>query len=148
LDLELVTKYAPSIVNGIITCLSSAFRYFVDRGWVESSPCRGVRVLEEPRDAYNWIRTKDEITKLLMACGDDLRDLAATAVLTGMRLDETRHLHRADVDIARRLITVQRGRQGTVKSGKIRHVPILDALLPANRRRKLHNHRRIGPRCA
>jgi integrase len=51
-------------------------------------------------------------------------------VCTGLRLDELLHLHWSDVDLERRLITVYRGRQGTVKSGKQRHVPILDTLLP------------------
>lgn len=59
-----------------------------------------------------------------------IRELATLALATGMRLDETTHLHCADVDIERRLITVHRGWQGTVKSGRVRRVPILDSVLP------------------
>ena len=58
-----------------------------------------------------------------------------------MRLDELLHLHHADVDLERRLITVHRGRQGTVKSGKVRAVPILDVVLDMLKKRAL---RRAG----
>jgi integrase len=55
----------------------------------------------------------------------------------GLRLDEVLHLQWADVDIERRLIAVHRGRKRTVKSGKARRVPILNALLPVLRERAL-----------
>jgi integrase len=67
--------------------------------------------------------------------------MVAIAVGTCMRLDEMLHLAWDDVDLESRLITIQRGRQGAVKGGRIRHVPILDSLLPVLRQRAL---RRAG----
>jgi len=58
-----------------------------------------------------------------------------------MRFDELLHVQWADVDLRRRLITVHRGRQGRVKSGKLRHVPILDSVLGVLQARAL---RRAG----
>lgn len=127
---ELSTRFAPATVNGALIALSSAFTYFAKRGWVAKNPARGVEHIETPDRAYEWVRTREDITKLLLECPRGIREIATVAVCTGLRLDELLHLHWSDVDLERRLITVHRGRQGTVKSGKQRHVPILDTLLP------------------
>lgn len=128
-------RLAPATVNGNLTCLSSACSYFVDRGWIDRNPCHGVEAIENPTTSYNWIRTREEMSRLLVACAGDLRDMVAVSLGTGLRLDEMLHLQWADVDVSRRLLTVHRGRKGTVKSGKVRHVPILDAVLPLLRDR-------------
>jgi integrase len=128
---DMATRFAPNTVNGNLTCLSSAFSYFVDQEWVETNPCHGVAQIEGKDSAiFTWIRTREEITKLLVECPKGIRELVTVAVCTGMRLDEIVHLRWADIDLERRLIAVHRGRHGTTKSGKARHVPILDALLP------------------
>lgn len=138
---DLVAKYAASTVNSALACLSAALSDFVDRGWIPSNPCHGVRQVEVKDRAYNWIKTRPELERLLLACSDELRDMVAVAIGTGLRLDELLHLRWDDVDLANRLLTVQRGRQGTVKGGRIRHVPILDSVLPVLQRKAL---RRAG----
>lgn len=127
---DMATRLAPTTVNGTLTCLSSAFSYFVDRQWLDTNPCHGVKHVESPDRVYTWIQTKEEITKLLLECPRGIREIATLAIGTGMRLDELLHLQHADVSIERRLITVHRGRQGPTKSGKARRVPILDSVLP------------------
>lgn len=125
------TRFAATTVNGNLTCLSSAFSYFVDREWVEINPCRGVSRIEEKDAAiYTWIWSREEITKLLIECPKGIREIVTLAVGTGMRLDELVHLQWGDIDLDRRLIAVHRGRHGTTKSGKARYIPILDTLLP------------------
>lgn len=126
---EQAERFAPATVNGNLITLSSAFTYFRKRQWVSVNPCHGVERVEDPERAYNWIHTRDEITRLLLACADELRDMVAVAVGTGLRFDELLHLQWSDVSLERRRITVHRGRQGTVKSGKLRVVPILDSVL-------------------
>lgn len=134
---EVATDYAPTTVNSALTCLSSAFSYFVDRGWIPTNPCRGVSRLEVCERSYNWLKTRGELERLLGVCPDELRDMIAFAVGTGVRIDEQLHLQWVDIDLERRLITVQRGEQGTVKGGRIRYVPILDAVLPMLKARGL-----------
>lgn len=126
---DLAERFAPATVNGTLVCLSSAMSYFKKRGWIAANPCLGVEPVEDPDHSYNWIRTREEMTRLLLACADELRDMVAMALGTGLRFDELLHLQWADVDLQRRLLTIHRGRQGTVKSGKLRHVPILDSVL-------------------
>jgi integrase len=136
---DLAVHYAPATVKGALTCLSAAFTYFKKRGWVISNPCHGVRSVENPERAYNWIETHAEVARLLAACGPTLLPIVAVALLTGMRIDEILHLQWADVDLPRRVIAVHRGRQGTAKSGRLRRLPILDALLPVLREWRLQS---------
>jgi integrase len=134
---EQTIRLAPATINGNLTCLSSACSYFVKRGWLDKNPCHNVERIERPEGVYRWIQTREEITRLLMSCPGDLRDIIATLLGTGMRIDEALHLQWADVDIERRLIAVHRGRKGTVKSGKARRIPILDNVLAMLRQRAL-----------
>lgn len=134
---DIATRLAPTTVNGCITCLSSALSYFVDRGWIELNPCQGVSHVEVPERPYTWIQSKEEITRMLVQCPGDVRDVCALALGSGLRLDELLHLHWTDVDLERRLIHVHRGKQGAAKSGKVRRVPILDCVLPMLRERAL-----------
>lgn len=126
---EHASKLSVSSVNGSLTCLSSAMSYFVEQEWIDKNPCHGIERAKSRR-VYEWIKTKPEITKLLLECPKGIRELTTLALGTGMRLDELIHLQWVDIDIPNRLITVHRGRQGTTKSGEPRHVPILDTFLP------------------
>jgi integrase len=129
--------YKATTINSALGCLSSLFSWLVDQEIVASNPCHGVAALETKQRAYNWIKTRGELEKLLGACSPELRDMIAVAVGTGVRIDELLHLQWVDIDLGARLITVQRGRQGTPKSGKVRHIPILDSVLPVLRQRAL-----------
>lgn len=125
---SMVGKYGPGTINSALGCLSSFYSDLVDDGKLEDNPCHGVNRLEVPDREYLWIRTVAEIEQLIRFCTAPMRDLVAVAVGTGMRIDELLHLQWVDVDLERRLITVQRGRKGTPKYG-MRHVPILDSVL-------------------
>lgn len=130
---DLARRFSAATVNGALTCLSSAFTDFVDRGWVTANPARGVKRVRAGEAVYSWISSREDITKLLVECPRGIRELAAWALGSGLRISELTHLRWADVDIERRLIAVHRGRQGTTKSGRVRHIPILDSLLPLAR---------------
>lgn len=56
--------------------------------------------------------------------------LYASAIYTGMRQGELAGLKWSDIDLERRIITVQRSFTGPTKSGSPRYVPVLTALLP------------------
>ncbi len=134
---DLATSKAPATVNGALTCLASAFSYFVKRRWIDKNPCHGVERIERPMRDYRWIQTREEITRLLVQCPGDVRDIVALMLGSGLRVDEVLCLEHSDLELDRRLIVVQRGSKGTVKSGKVRRVPVLDAVLPMLRERAL-----------
>jgi integrase len=127
---KLIGKVAATSINAAITTLSSACRWFVEQHWIGDNPCRGVKRLPKPPRSYLWIRTRAEFERVLSNLGGEFRDMAAVAVGTMLRIDEMLHLQWDDVDLENRLITVQRGRKGPPKNGRIRHVPILDSVLP------------------
>ena len=127
------TTSSPPTANASFIALSSACSWFAARDWIRVNPCLGVKKLKVLERHYEWIKTREEMTKLIGACGDNLRDLVTMALGTGMRIDELLHLQWPDFDIERRLITIHRGKQGTTKSGKARHVPVLDVLVPVVR---------------
>ena len=139
---DLSTRYAPTSINSALGCLSSAFAYFVEQKWIGVNPCHGVKQADVPDRAYNWIKTRPELERLLLASSDDLRDMIAISIGTAMRIGELLSLQWDDIDLAGRLITIQRGGPGRLpKNGKIRHVPILDSVLPVLQQRAL---RRAG----
>ncbi|MFN0248112.1 MAG: tyrosine-type recombinase/integrase [Kofleriaceae bacterium] len=132
-----ITRYAPTTVNAALGCLSSACSWFVEQQWIPTNPCHGVEQAQVLPRSYGWIKTRGELERLLGTCPDELRDMIAFAVGTMVRLDEMLHMQWDDVDLEARLITVQRGRQGTPKNGHIRHVPLLDSVLPLLKRRAM-----------
>lgn len=134
---RLIGKAAVTSINAAVTTLSSACRWFIEQNWLAENPCRGVKRLPRPPRQYLWIHTRAEFERVLANLNPEFRDMTAIAVGTMLRLDELLHLQWDDVDLENRLITVQRGRKGPPKNGKIRHVPILDSVLPIFKRRAL-----------
>jgi len=128
---ELLTRYPASTVETTLRFFSGLLTWGRDRGLLVVNPVHGIKWPKIPERAYNWIRTKGEIAKLLAAANDEaLFTILGVAVISGARQDEILHLRWDDVDFDRRRITIHRGRQGTTKGGKVRHIPILDSLLP------------------
>lgn len=131
------SKLFGSTVNTLVLTLSSMFSWCIHQRWIERNPCHGFKHLVTKQKVYPWLQSGEQVTRLLAACPDVIRDLVAVLVGTGMRLDEGLHLYWDDVDLEHRLITVHRGRKGVTKSGKRRHVPIVDSLLPVLRAMRL-----------
>lgn len=131
------TQMSAANVNTLLGSLSSAFSWFVEQRWLERSPSRGVKQLVRPKKTFPWLQSSEQVTRLLAACPYRIVTIIAVLVGTGMRFDEALHLHWDDIDLEHRLITVQRGRKGMPKSGKGRHVPIMDDLLPVLREMRL-----------
>lgn len=119
-----------------LTLLVSMLRVAHELGWIERLPkIRKPRTPLFTRD-YRYLRTQEEVSSFLRAAkaeGELVFALYATAVYTGLRAGELAGLRRDDVDLGRRLITVQRSFDGPTKSGDVRYVPILDPLLPVLR---------------
>lgn len=129
---------SPKTVHNHLTLLISMLNLAVELGWLTKAPR-----IKKPRlvdQEYAWLRTTEDITALLVAARvepEGVMQLYAAAVYTGMRAGELLGLRWEDVDFDRRLITVQRSYAKPTKTGAIRHVPILDPLLPVLRAWKL-----------
>jgi len=130
---------AVNSVRAVLALLRSMLNLAVEHGWLAVAP--KVRLPRKPDLDYTWLRSETEIRSFLEAAAKDdypaLMQLYATAIYTGMRAGELLGLRWDDVDLERRLITVQRSYTNPTKSSRIRRVPILDPLLPLLRAWKL-----------
>lgn len=129
-------------VNNHLTLLVSMLNLARDLGWLDRVPrVRKPRVRIFTRD-YRYLRTDEEIQRFLRSAHEEtfkVYTLYATALYTGMRAGELAGLKWSDVDVNQRLIAVQRSFSGPTKAEDMRHVPVLDALLPTLRDWRLHN---------
>ncbi|MBK7074433.1 MAG: site-specific integrase [Myxococcales bacterium] len=129
-------------IHNHLTLLTSMLKLAVELGWLVKVP-----TIRKPRirlfdSDYSWLRTDDELRRFLVAAqgeGELVFSLYCTAVHTGLRAGELAGLRWEDLDFERRLITVQRSFAGPTKSGDVRHVPILDVLLPVLRAWRLRH---------
>ncbi|HWZ88539.1 MAG TPA: tyrosine-type recombinase/integrase [Polyangiaceae bacterium] len=130
---------AKTVANHL-TLLGTMLRLAVELGWLVEIP-----KIHKPRvhidtTAYRYLRTGDEIQRILRAAlleGSHVHALYSTAVYGGLRKGELAGLRWDDVNFERRLITVQRSFDGPCKSNRVRYVPILDALLTTLREWRL-----------
>lgn len=118
-------------IHNHLTLLISMLNLAKDLQWIsETPPIKKPKLIQGD---YSYLRTDEEVSRFLRAAsieGDAVVTLYATAIYSGMREGELAGLHWEDIDFERRLITVQRSFEGPTKSGRIRHVPLLDPLLP------------------
>jgi integrase len=118
-------------VKNYLTLLIAMLNQAVELGYLNTVPT--IKKPKVAQEDYSWLRTTDEIRKLLVAAEaerDGVMQLYAAAVYTGMRAGELAGLRWADVDFNRRLIAVQRSFDSPTKTGQIRHLPLLDPLVP------------------
>jgi integrase len=135
------THLSPKTINNHLTLLISMLRFAVDLGWLRTIPR-----IKKPRAGldtdYRYLQTTREVADFLQAAreaGEHVHVLYAMATYTGLRAGELAGLQWSDVDLDRRLITVRRSYHGPTKSGRVRHVPILDPLLPLLRTWRLRH---------
>jgi len=124
-------------LNNHLTLLIAMLNEARECGWLRETP-RIKKFKVSLCDAdYSWLRTTDEVARFLQAAKADKNPAAftlfASAIYTGMREGELAGLEWASVDFERRLITVKGSFDGPTKSGRIRHVPLLEPLVPVLR---------------
>ena len=121
-----------------LTLLISMLNLAVELGWLSHRP--RIRKPKLMRPTFAFIQTQADIDSFLSAArlqAPGIFELYTTAIYTGLRAGELCGLRWSDIDLDRRLITVQRSYETTTKTDEIRHVPILDPLLPVLRRWRL-----------
>lgn len=138
----IAAKTSPATANTVLIAFSSSLTYCVDTKRLVLNPAFDaiVEPFDVPRREFQWIQSRGDVTKLLVAAlgiSRDLHDFVAIAIGTGMRLGEILALQWSDVWLDRRLINVHRSTTGVTKSGKARRIPILDAALPVFQARKI-----------
>lgn len=121
---------APKTVHNLLVLYQSMLSYAQELGWLLVIPRVYKPKLVEGE--YKWLRSSGQVEKLLEAAMDEtpgVMETYAVAFYTGMRAGEILGLQWSDVDFDTRLITVARSYAEPTKNGRIRYVPIMDALV-------------------
>ncbi|MBC7540676.1 MAG: site-specific integrase [Bacteriovorax sp.] len=132
----------PKTLSNILTLLTTMLNVAFEIRWIEHVPkIRKPRFGMREKD-FKYLRTGDEIKRFLIAA--KLKDeiayyLYAFAIYTGCRAGECAGLEWSHINFERRLITVQKSFQNLTKNNEIKHIPILDPLLPLLREWRLKN---------
>ena len=125
-------------MRNYLMLLTSMLNLAEELGWLLKVPKVKKPVITEQE--YRWLKSREDLEAFLRAAREESEgvfELYAAAVFTGMRAGELLGLRWSEVDLDRRLITVLRSYDKPTKTGAIRHVPILDPLLPVLRAWKL-----------
>jgi integrase len=126
--------------------LLAILRLAHDLGWLSRVPKIAKPKVRLINQDYSYLRNDEEIRRFLEAAqqeGEMVHAFYATAVYTGLRAGELAALQWSDVDLEQRLITVHRSFDGPTKSSDVRHVPVLDVLLPVLRAWRLRHPGRL-----
>ncbi|MDP8222384.1 MAG: site-specific integrase [Candidatus Lernaella stagnicola] len=139
---------SPARINNTLGLLGSVLRYAIDLEILRALPT--IRQVKNHITEPTYLRTKEDVRAFLAAAHErspEVFALYATAIYSGMRARELFGLRWSDVDFPTHLITVaRRYDKATTKSGKVRHIPILDVLTPILKAWRLQNpHRLVFP---
>jgi integrase len=123
---EIVDRPAPAMANKALNVLRRFFGWALERGYVESSPCTGIRPpgREVSRDR---VLTNDELVEVWLAAGEvgyPFGPFARLLILTAQRRGEAASMRWRDLDLTVGLWTLPKE---TVKSGRIHDVPLAPA---------------------
>lgn len=136
-------------VNRELAVLKALFNRCREWGIHEGeNPVRQVKPVKEPQGRLRYLEPEEE-GKLLAAADEPLRTMVLVGIHAGLRLrSEALTLRWADVDLKRRLLTVQ---AAYAKSGQTRSVPLNAPLREALGQRRMRDgagefvfHRRDG----
>lgn len=115
-------------VNREVAILRRMFNLAIQWEQVEKNPARGEGVMYAEPERSIYPLSAGEQEALLAACSAHLFPIVVAALNTGLRKGELLALTWGDVDLVRGVLTVRQS-----KSGRVRHVPLNDAVLDAFR---------------
>lgn len=123
-----------STCNRYLQLLKRMFNLAIEEGYAEENPVRKVKLFSEKDNLKERILTEAEEERLLENCSEILRPIILVALNTGMRRAEILNLTWNQIDFKTRRIRVEK-----TKSGKVRFVPINNALFYVLNRLRVEN---------
>lgn len=97
-----------AVINRELTTLKHFFNFALNRGLVESNPCKGIKLLAEERRPIK-ILSRDELTTFLDWCEKHdplLFDVCTIAYHTALRRSDILKIRGEDVDVKRQTLAV------------------------------------------
>ena len=130
----------PARVARYLSALSPVLEFAVrEKGWLDANPIRKVKKPQEARGRVRFLDT-EERERLLAACDQatdtpELRVIVLMALTTGARRGEIANLRWRQVDLARKVVTLEDS-----KNGDRRALPLVGPALAA-----LKEHAKVRP---
>ena len=122
-------KVQPVTVNIELRCLKTSFNLAMKYNYVKTNPFVYVKQIKEVQKE-KMVFTQEEIQRLLDVVDIPiLKYFILIGIYTGMRLGEILNLEWNDILFEQRLIKILNKDNYTIKTGKVRTVPISDKLL-------------------
>jgi site-specific recombinase XerD len=115
------SSWAPATVNRYRALISLVFRLGIESSKVKENPARLVKHRQENNSRVRWLSADEEVrlrAVISETCPEHMLELDL-ALNTGLRLGELFGLVWENVNLARRVLTVPRA-----KNGEMRHVPL------------------------
>jgi len=113
----------PASINRELAVLKNAFnKALKEWGWVRENPVMRISMEKEPPGRVRYL-TDEEFERLLTACPEWLKPIVLTARHTGLRKGNILSLKWHQVDLFRRIITIER-----TKNGERLGIPLNDTL--------------------
>jgi site-specific recombinase XerD len=119
-------KWAPSTVNHYRSLLSLTYRLAIRDGKATSNPARATRHRREDNSRVRYLTPEEEIklrTEMETRWKGHIPELDI-ALHTGLRLSEMYELDWQDVDLARCLILIRRGKNGESRYARLNSVAL------------------------
>ena len=121
-------EWAPATVNRYRALISLVYRLGIESGKVKENPARLVKHRRENNARVRWLSAEEEVrlrAVISETCPEHTAELDL-ALHTGLRLSEQYSLDWENVNLARRVLTVPRP-----KNGEMRHVPLNESAMAA-----------------
>ena len=130
---ETVKPLSETTVNRDIEVVRHLLYWAADEGFIPANPIARIRMARSRRQRRPVMPVAEEV-KLLASASDHLREIAMTALDTGMRRGELLHQLWEHVDFDRQLLAVTHSK---TPEGEMREIPLTSrvfAMLVANRK--------------
>ena len=125
-NLNLEPILSPVTVNERLSKLKAVFNTALRWNLITTNPVRGIQCVSVPEKTPSFF-SREDFQKLISFIKEGwLREVVIFAVLTGMRRGEITNLRWQDVDLSRKLLTIQSSPTFKTKSGKRRTIPLND----------------------
>ena len=121
-----------TVANHLVVFISM-LNYAREMKWLREVPRIRKPKISRRAHVFSYLKDNEEVKRFLLAAkaeGACYYSFYATAILSGLRAGELAGLKWDDVNLSQRILRVQRSYNSPTKSGNIRHVPILDPLVP------------------
>lgn len=113
----------PRTVNSYLSHIKTFFKYAMECGYITSNPAQGIKKLNETKELPRFLSKEELKVYLPVAKKSPIWAMIATALYTGLRVNELMILRWKNIDFKKNIVTVMKS-----KSFKFRVVPLNNRL--------------------